>query len=112
VSLTAPVRIPIEIERSGARWFRLAVAVGAERIDLSSPVPEELDGPLGLRFHLPGDPQPISCRGRAEEVIVPRNEVTGEDEHAELSALGFLDLDEPTRARLQTYVQERLGLTA
>ena len=102
------MRIPIELERSGARWFRLAVAVGADRIDLSSAVPEELDGPLGLRFHLPGDPQPIVCRGRAEEVAVGG----GEDEHAELRALGFLDLDEPTRARLQTYVQERLGLIA
>lgn len=108
MSLTAPVRIPIELERSGARWFRLAVAVGAEGIDLSSPVPEELDGPLGLRFHLPGDPQPIVCRGRAEEVVIG----DGQDEHAERRALGFLDLDEPTRARLQTYVQERLGLIA
>jgi len=108
VPVQAPVRIPVELVRSDARWFRLACAVGTDGLELSSAVPDELDGPLELRFQLPGDTQPIACRGRAEERVVG----DGGDERAERRALRFLDLDEAQRARLQTYLQERLGLTA
>jgi hypothetical protein len=108
VAFTAPVRIPIEIKRVDSRWFRLADALSADGLELTTAAPEELDGPLELRFQLPGDAQPIACRGRAEEMVVGE----GDHQRAELRALRFLDLDDATRSRLQTYVQERLGLTA
>jgi hypothetical protein len=108
VSLTAPLRIPVELARDDDRWFRLALTVGVDGLELSSAIPDELDGPLALRFQLPGDAQPIACRARAEERVVGDDD----DEHAARSALRFLDLDEATRARVQAYLQERLGLTA
>jgi hypothetical protein len=110
--MSAPVRVPVELQResasqmSGARWFRLARAVAPDGIELTTPVPEELDGPLAVRFHLPGDPQAVTCRGRAVELTVGE----GEDERAVLGAIHFLDLDEATRGRITSYVQERLGI--
>jgi hypothetical protein len=71
-------------------------------------VPDEVEGVFTLAFHLPGDPQPIHCRARAEETVVGE----GEAERAERRDIVFLDLDEGGRARIDAYVQERLGLYA
>ena len=106
MSLRAPVHVPVELRHLGrGRWFRLASAVGVEGLALTHVVPEELDGPLDVAFHLPGDRDPIRCHGKAVFEVVGR----GEDERNERSAVAFIDLDESGRARILNYVTERLG---
>ncbi len=108
MSLRAPMHVPVEILRPGgrARWFRLASGVSAEALSLAHVVPDELDGPLAVAFHLPGDAAAIRCRARAVEEVVGE----GEEERAERRGLAFLDLDEAARGRIVNYVNERLGL--
>src|SRR6476660_5508290 len=107
MSFSAPLRVPVELKGSSElRWFKLAHEVWDGGLGLLAQVPEELEGPIELAFHLPGDPQPIRCRGRAHEVVVTH----GEEERAERREVRFLDLDESSRARIEAYVQERLGL--
>jgi hypothetical protein len=101
----APLRVPVQLAKGGARWFRLADEVSAEALRLVHPVPDELDGPLELAFHLPGDPRPIRGLGRADELIVGE----GESERAERRLLWLLDLDEEARLRIDGYVRERNG---
>jgi hypothetical protein len=108
MSPRAQMHVPVEILRrdGGTRWFRLTTHVSAEAVRFAHVVPEELDGPLAIAFHLPGDAVPVRCSGRAVEEAVGE----GEDEHAERRAIVFADLDEAARARITTYVNERLGL--
>ena len=107
MSLAAPIRVPVEL-RTRLRYFRLAHAVSAEAVELGTPAPDEAEGAVEVAFVLPGDAQPVRCRARVEEIVVGR----GEDERAERRALRFLDLDEAARARIQKYVEERLGLSS
>jgi hypothetical protein len=101
----APLRVPVEIS-AGRRWFRLAESVSNGVLDLRSAVPDEVEGACSVRFHLPEDATPITVRALAEEVVVGE----GGEERAERRRLQLLDLDEPARARITAYVQERLGL--
>lgn len=101
MSFRAPLRVPVELRRT-TRWFRLAHAVSVDGLALGTAVPDEVDGPIEVAFVLPGQSQPIRCRGRVEEVLVA--------EHAERRAVRFLDLDEAGRLNIQQYVEERLGL--
>ena len=105
----APMHVPVEILRRDGRtrWFRLTTDVSAESLRFAHVIPEELDGPLALAFHLPGDAVPLRVAGRAIEEVVGE----GEDEHAERKAIVFVDLDEASRARITNYVHERLGLS-
>ncbi len=107
--LCAKMHVPVELTRQGgrARWFRLTRAVSVDTLSLAPNIPEELDGPLAVAFHLPGDAAPIRCRGRAVEEVVGE----GEEERAERRGLAFLDLDEEARGRIVNYVNERLGLS-
>jgi hypothetical protein len=107
MSLRAPLRVPVELKRPPKhdRWFRLALEVAVDGLSLSSAVPEELDGPLEVRFHLPGG-DAIALHGEIAEEIVGE----GENERAERRLVRFLDLDENGAARIQAYVQERLGI--
>ncbi len=57
MSLSAPLRVPVEIRRH-QRWFLLAGAVSTDELVLLRGVPAELEGPLAIAFHLPGDRQP------------------------------------------------------
>jgi hypothetical protein len=108
MSLRAPLRVPVELKRPpGGRWFRLALEVSTEGLSLGQAVPDELDGPLEVRFHLPGVIEPLVCHGEAVEVTVGE----GADERAERCAVRFLDLDGEGAARIQAYVQERLGVS-
>ena len=104
----APMHVPVEIlRRDGhSRWFRLSTHVAVDAVALAHVVPDELDGPLAIAFHLPGDPAPVRAGARVLEEIVG----AGEDEHAERRALALVDLDEASRARISQYVTERLGL--
>src|SRR6185312_6225366 len=99
--LRAKMHVPVELVRQGgrARWFRLSSAVSAEAVSLSQVVPEELDGPLAVAFHLPGDASPVRCRGRAVEEVVGE----GEEERAERRAVAFLDLEDEARGRIVNY---------
>jgi len=103
----APMHVPVEILRRGerSRWYRLATHVGPHSVRLSHVVPEELDGPLAIAFHLPGDPVAVRCTGRAVEEVVGE----GEEERAERRAIAFVDLDDAAKARITQYVTERLG---
>ena len=105
----APMHVPVEILRRDGRtrWFRLTTHVSAESLRFAHVIPEELDGPLALAFHLPGDAEPVRVTGRAVEEIVGE----GEDEHAARNAIAFVDLDEASRARITNSVHERLGLS-
>src|SRR6185503_3578719 len=105
MSLRAPLRVPVELKRSpkDGRWFRLARGVGTDGLSLSSALPDEVEGPLQIRFHLPGSAE-VACHGEVTEEIVG----DGDGEHAERRAVRFLDLDENSAARIQAYVTERL----
>jgi hypothetical protein len=105
MSLRAPLRVPVELKREG-RWFRLAHAVGTDGISLGQAVPDEVEGPLEVAFHLPGAAAPLRCHGEVIEEVVGE----GDEERAERRAVRFLDLDEAGAALIQAYVQERLGI--
>jgi hypothetical protein len=104
MSLRAPLRVPVELKRSN-RWFRLAREVGLDGMSLSTALPDEVEGPHSIRFHLPGSTE-VTCNGEVIEEIVGE----GDSEHAERRAVRFLDLDENSAARIQAYVTERLGI--
>jgi hypothetical protein len=109
MSFHAPLRVPVELRR-GTRWFRLAHAVSVDGLALGSAAPEEADGPVEIAFVLPGAAEAIRCRARVEEQVVGEGEPS-EELRAERRAIRFLDLDAQARARIQAYVEERLGLT-
>jgi len=102
----APMHVPVEILRRDGhtRWFRLTTDISADALRFAQVLPEELDGPLAVAFHLPGDALPVRCGGRAVEEIVG----DGEDERAERRAIALADLDDASRARIINYVNERL----
>jgi hypothetical protein len=105
----APVNIPVEMRRGGrARWFRLATEIGERDLVIGHVAPESLDGPLDIAFHLPGDPAAIRCRGLLSEIVVGE----GETERAERRLIDLIDLDQDARARITTYVTERLSIYA
>lgn len=105
MSLRAPLRVPVELKRS-SRWFRLAYEVSVDGLSLSQALPDEVEGPLEIRFHLPGVAEAITLHGEVAEVVVGE----GDEERAERRLVRFLDLDENGAARIQAYVQERLGI--
>jgi hypothetical protein len=109
MSLLAPMHVPVEILRRDGRtrWFRLTTDVSPERLRFAHVIPEELDGPLQVAFHLPGDSAPVRCSGRTVEEVVGE----GEEERAERRAIALSDLDDEARARIIHYVTERLGLS-
>src|SRR5690348_1690329 len=107
MSLRAPLRVPVELKRE-ARWFRLAHEVSVDGLTLAQAVPDECEGPLEIAFHLPGGAEPLRCHGEAVEEVMGE----GEEERAERRAVRFLDLTEDGAARIQAYVQERLGIGA
>ena len=103
----APMHVPVEILRRDGRtrWYRLSADVSVETLSFTHVVPETLDGPLAIAFHLPGDAAPLRCGAYAVEEVVGE----GEEERAERRAVRFADLDEASRARIANYVTERLG---
>jgi hypothetical protein len=103
------MHVPVELLRRDGRtrWFRLTTGVSAEGLRFAHVVPEELDGPLQVAFHLPGDAAPVRCGGRTVEEVVGE----GEEEHAERRAIVFSDVDDAARERIIHYVTERLGLS-
>ncbi len=103
----APMHVPVEIRRQDGhtRWFRLTTDIGVDALRFTHVIPDELDGPLAVAFHLPGDAAPLHAGGRAVEVVVGE----GEDERAERRAIALSDLDEAARGRITNYVNERLG---
>ena len=107
MSHRTPLHVPVELRRDGrGRWFRLAYEVSDAELVLTHIVPEELDGPISVAFHLPGDSERVSCHGRATEEVVGE----GELQHAERRVITFIDLDDRGRTRIANYVNERLGL--
>ncbi len=96
MSLEAPLRVPVEL-RGGSRWFRLATLLWPGGLQLAQVVPEELEGAFEVRFPLPGNPDPITCRARAEN---------------EGRLLIFIGLGTSERERIEAYLKERLGLSA
>ncbi len=105
MSLRAPLRVPVELKR-GSRWWGLSREVSLDGLSLGRAVPDDADGPLEVSFVLPGAPAPLTCHGEVYQVVVGE----GDEERAERRAIRFLDLDEDGAARIQSYVQERLGI--
>ena len=95
----APMHVPVEIlRRDGVtRWYRLTTHVAVDSLRLAHVVPDELDGPLSIAFHLPGDARPVRCSGRAVEEVVG----DGEDERAERRGIA---LRRPRRARARAHL--------
>ena len=109
MSYRAPLCVPVELRRDGrSRWFRLTSGVSEAELALAQICPEELDGPINVAFHLPGDAEAIRCRARAAEEIVGE----GEEQRAERRILRFVDLTPEGRERIANYITERLGLFA
>jgi hypothetical protein len=100
--------VPVELCGEGrGRWFRLATTVSADALCFLHVIPEELEGPVRVAFHLPGDAAPVRCRGRVVTEVVGE----GEEERQERRAVAFLEVEEEARARITHYVNERLGLS-
>jgi hypothetical protein len=107
MSVTAPLRIPVELRApsgDGPRWFRLAHGVSEMGLLFPRALPDELEGPVALAFHLPEDPAAIACRGRVIEI--EGDERT--DERPVRRGVRFVGLAEETRARIARYVEERM----
>ena len=106
------VCIPVEISPhvgAAPRVFRLASHIGFDFLSLAQGLPDELGwlhDPLKIRFHLPGDPLAIECRGRAHEVVLDRDT---ENERAVRGLLQLIDLLPEAATRIETYVDERLA---
>jgi hypothetical protein len=107
--LTAPMIAPVELRLAGkrTRWFRLASAVSDEGLLFARPLPEEIDGPVEVSFHLPEDPRPIELDARPIEVQ-PQRRKRDEDEAPKKSAVRFIRPDEEARSRILRYVEARL----
>jgi hypothetical protein len=108
--IAAPLRVPVELRLAEmpsadgdlrGRWYRLATEVSDAELELSTAVPEELDGTVELTFYVPGAKEPVRCRAAAHEIVV--------GEEAQRRRLRFLDLDEAGRRRIDAYVQERVA---
>jgi hypothetical protein len=81
--LRAPIRVPVELRRGAhVRCFRMARSISVEGIDFAVPVPENFDGPLDFRLHLPEDPVPLTGAGEAIRVE-PADEDAAEPEEGE-----------------------------
>lgn len=102
--VVAPLRIPVELRLGARRWFRYAVGVSERGVAFARALPEELDGAVEVAFQLPDDAPPIHLRGRTvADEDAPRPEGP-----AERRAVRFIALDEPSRARIARYVEERV----
>lgn len=99
--------MPVEIRRVGGdvRWFRMAVSVSSGQLMLASGVPEAVDGPLQVAFHLPGDAVPIRVIAEAQDVVVR----DGETEWAERKQLVFLQLSDTAQTQITHYIEESLA---
>ena len=92
----APARVPVELhwERGDhRRVFRLSTALDAQRILFAREIPLPEGEPARARFALPGDSQVIT----ATVEISPRE-------------VRFLAIDATDRARIASYLKERLLL--
>ena len=105
MSFRAPLRVPVELKRQN-RWFLLAHSVSVDGLTLSAAVPEEVEGPLEISFHLPGSDAQLTCHGEVIEEVVGE----GDEERVERRAVRFLDLDQAAAVTIQAYVQDRLGI--
>jgi hypothetical protein len=105
----APLRVPAELRRAGpaksGRWFRTARSVSVEGLRFGVALPEALDGPIEVAFVLPDDEEPVTGRGVVEELR------RDDDLPPVRLALRFVGLEEPTRARIARYVEERLAVS-
>jgi hypothetical protein len=104
VTRRAALRVPVELT-AGGRWFRLADEVGEEGLGLLVGAPDALAGTVAVAFCLPEDPRPIRAHARLEQVVVG----SGEGERAERRRVRFLDLSDEDRARIGSYLDERLS---
>jgi len=118
----APLCVPIEIRRAdrvktGVRCFRLAIAVGIDRVRLRSPLPAELCGPpLRVQLELP-PPTPqaeglgsdwdgaMVLHAVAADLVVDEGT---ERERAEPRLLALRNVPPESLERLESYVTLRL----
>lgn len=118
----APVCVPIEIRRAdrpkvSSRCFRLAIAVGIDRVRLRSPLPPELCGPpLRIQLELP-PPTPqaeglgsdwdgaLTLHAVAANLVVDEGT---ERERAEPRLLALRNVPPESLERLENYVTLRL----
>jgi hypothetical protein len=106
--MRAPMTMPVQIGAADApegRWFRLSEELGPDGLTLADGLPEL--GVVALTFHVPGDPQPIACRARLDELVVSDD---AGNERAERRELTFISLDDDARTRILRYLNDRLGL--
>lgn len=106
--VTAPLRVPVEIRgpsRGAPRWFRLANGVSELGLLFPRALPDELDGPVEVAFHLPEDPEPVTSHGRA---ITVEDAARADDAPPVRRAIRFVALAEEARARIARYVEERV----
>ncbi len=106
----APVAVPIEIRALDVgprldRVWRLTQSIGEDGILFARALPWEPRRPVRVTFRLPDDPVDLEATGVVEEVRPER-----EDEDASVRAVAFAALDETTRRRIRSYVQERMFL--
>jgi hypothetical protein len=115
MAVTAPLRVPVEIRRSGAggsRWFRLASGVSELGLVFPRALPAGCDGPLDVAFVLPGGDRRIELVARVVSIETgdTGGDAASDDEggRERLRALRFVAPDEDCRARIAGYVAARV----
>lgn len=107
MAVFAPLRVPVELRRPGARYFRLADGVSELGMLFSRSLPDELDGPLRLTFYLPEDHEPLHVDALAVDERSGSDE-GGTEEGRRRRAVRFHLLDEASRGRIARYVVRRV----
>jgi hypothetical protein len=97
--------VPVELQASRGRIFRLSRELGEEGICLQRAAPFELGARVELQLTLPGSDERLVLRARVEAL-------DDAEERAEQGGRGLRFLEPPHEARraLRTYVAQRLGL--
>lgn len=120
---TAPLSVPCEVravvsrregashegDAEGPRWFRLSTRIGHRGLTLRRPLPLELGSRVIVTLRLPA-PEPTEP---AIPVTIPgilEPEDTSEGPRSVL--ITFAALDDESRASIEAYLLERLGIAA
>jgi Tfp pilus assembly protein PilZ len=104
--LQAPAAVPVELRASQRRVFRLCHEVGEEGLRLAAPAPFEVGEPVTVRLTLPDGGEAVIARA---EVALVGDEREGAGAHGGCG-LRFIEPTREVRARIASYVAERLGL--
>ena len=94
--------IKIAFQNSGAPVSSYIVNLSSDGIFIKTDTPEPVDSTLSLRFHLPGDLEPVNIKGRVVWIKKTANSFP--------SGMGiqFTEMSPMHRERIQAFVESRI----